>query len=81
MGNGHNFRFVRIYQAMTDLVEISRVNDAQKTGYVPLTSARASLGIAGEFTPNATLSDSDIIVPLRDVVTKNMKMFEAQPQK
>lgn len=80
MGNGYDFRFVRIYQAMTDLVEITRVNDSRK-GYVPLTSARASLGLQGEFTPDVLLNDSEIIMPLRDVVAKNIKMFEAQPQK
>jgi hypothetical protein len=76
--NGCNYRFVRIYQAMTDLVEITRVNDSRKPGYVPLTSARASLGIQGQFAPEVMLNDSDIITPLRDVVAKNIKMFEAQ---
>lgn len=78
---GYNFRFVRLYQAMTDLVEISHVNDSQKLGYVPMTSARASLGIQGEFAPEVMLNDSQIITPLRDVVAKNIKMFEAQQQK
>lgn len=79
--NGYQFRFVRVYQAMTDLVEISRVNDSRKAGYVPLTSARASLGIQGEFSTEVMLNDADIITPLRDVVAKNLKTFEAQPQK
>lgn len=79
--NGYNFRFVRIYQAMTDLVEITRVSDSLKPGYVPMTSARASLGIQGEFAPEVILNDSQIITPLRDVVAKNIKMFEAQQQK
>ncbi|MDQ1354828.1 MAG: hypothetical protein QG657_5137 [Acidobacteriota bacterium] len=80
-GNGYNFRFVRVYQAMTDLVEISRANDSRKQGYVPLTSARASLGIRGEFAPGVLLNDAEIILPLRDAVAKNINMFEAQPQK
>lgn len=80
-GNGYNFRFVRVYQAMTDLVEISRANDSRESGYVPLTSARASLGIQGEFAPEVMLKASEIITPLRDVVAKSIHMFEAQPQK
>jgi hypothetical protein len=79
--NGYHVRFVRIYQAMTDLVEISRVNESREPGYVPLTSARASLGIQGEFAPDVLLKASEMIIPLRDAVAKNIKMFEAQPQK
>lgn len=80
-GNGYNFRFVRVYQAMTDLVEISRVNESREPGYVPLTSARASLGLQGEFAPGVMLKASEIMTPLRDAVAKNIKMFETQRQK
>lgn len=80
-GNGYNFRFVRVYQAMTDLVEISRVNESREPGYVPLTSARESLGLQGEFAPEVLLKASEIMTPLRDAVAKNIKMFETQRQK
>lgn len=66
---GHSFRFIRIYQATSDFMEIK---SSQKTlGFAPLKSARISLGIdAFEANPKTLLYNSEIVGPLRDMVSK-----------
>jgi hypothetical protein len=73
---GYGFRFVRIYQARADFVEISNSGSSREAGFVPLTASRLALGLEGEFDPQVLLYNSEIITPLRDVVSRNMKLDE-----
>jgi hypothetical protein len=73
-----NVRFIRIYQAQSDLLEVVSAEDGQAR-YAPLRSAREALAAQGLAAEGATaaaavpLQDSyDLIEPLRAAVKKNM---------
>jgi len=69
--SGYNLRFVRIYQARSDFMEISKDNSV--LGYVPLVSARASMGYGSELKPTFLLTGAEIIQPLRTLVKENLQ--------
>lgn len=67
---GYSHRFVRIYQARADLIEISR--NGQSIGFVPLTASRMALSIDGQFDPAVLLSDSEVLMPLQKIVAEKI---------
>ena len=71
---GYSHRFVRIYQARADFIEISR--DGQSIGFVPLAASRVAFGIIGEFDPGAILHTSEILKPLQEIVSEKMRRIE-----
>ena len=72
-----NLRFVRIYQARADLLEVSGQTDGT-VRFAPLHSARQSLSAEGSTqataaTPASTLVDeADLLTPLRAAVKSNL---------
>jgi len=71
---GYTYRFVRVYQAQADFMQISR---AGKTiGIVPLTASRMAFGISGKFDPAAMLSDSEVETKLREIVTQRINLLQ-----
>lgn len=79
--DGYTHRFIRVYQARADFVEISRPSAAQEPGFVPLTSSRVALGITGQFDPQVIIYNSEFITPLKEIVADNEKMFIGYEQK
>lgn len=82
-GNGarSNLRFIRVYQAMSDLLEVVSPADAH-TRYAPLHSARQMLQVqqrTGKVAMAASsenlLEQADILEPLRASVKSNMETF------
>jgi hypothetical protein len=68
---GYDCRVIRVYQAASDFVEISR--GGLIAGVVPLTSARVALGLAPAFDP-ADLRDSRAVVEaIRPAVRANLE--------
>jgi hypothetical protein len=69
--NGYTFRFIRVYQATSDFMEIMSGHDT--LGFAPLKSARISLGIDSYATgPGTLVYDSEILEPLREMVSKTL---------
>jgi len=69
--DGFQFRFIRLYQARSDFMEIS--SGTQVLGYAPLKSAKMALGLENAtLTPNKLLFDSEILLPLKDLVTETL---------
>lgn len=68
-----NVRFIRIYQAQSDFLEISSAPDA-KTLFAPLQSARQSLLLRqdAEKAGSALVESSELLGPLQAAVRKNM---------
>ncbi len=79
--DGYTHRFVRIYKARADFVEISRASDTHEPGFVPLTSSRVALGITGQFDPQTVMYNSEFIMSLKEIVDTNVKMFIGYEQK
>jgi len=79
--DGYTHRFVRIYQARADFVEISRASAEREPGFVPLTSSRVALGITGQFDPQTVIYNSEFITSLKEIVDSNVKMFIGSEQK
>ena len=70
-----NLRFLRIYQARSDLLEVAGQDGVAR--FAPLHSARASLALQQrankEGSPDAgLLEESDLVQPLRSAVKQNM---------
>jgi hypothetical protein len=69
-----NVRFVRIYQARADLLEVSGQNDGT-VRFAPLHSARQSLGMQGTSEAKASqalVDEADLLTPLRAAVKSNL---------
>ncbi|NVE01224.1 hypothetical protein [Massilia sp. BJB1822] len=68
-----NVRFIRIYQAQSDFLEVSSAQDA-KTMFAPLLSARQSLLLRqGDAKSESALVDgNELLGPLQAAVKKNM---------
>jgi hypothetical protein len=79
--DGYTHRFVRIYQARADFVEISRASDEHEPGFVPLSSSRVALGITGQFDPQTVMYNSEFITSLKEIVDNNVKTFIGYEQK
>jgi len=74
--SGYTFRFIRVYQATSDFMEIMSGRDT--LGFAPLKSARISLGIDSfEAGPGRLLYNSEILEPLRGMV---LKTLSSQPE-
>jgi hypothetical protein len=71
---GYNYRFVRVFQARTDLMQISR--NGNPIGFVPLTSARMAFKIHGDFDPAILLASKEICEPLKKIVNDSLTGLE-----
>jgi hypothetical protein len=67
---GYAYRFIRVYQARADFIEISM--NGKLIGFVPLTASRLAFGLEGPFDAGALLQSSEIVVPLRRLVNEKM---------
>jgi hypothetical protein len=64
-----NLRFVRIFQARSDLIEVTDPRDG-RTRYAPLHSARESLKLAAP--DSALVDEAELLQPLRAAVKTNL---------
>lgn len=71
---GYNHRFVRIFQARADFIEIT-TND-KLTGFVPLTASRLAFGLEGAFDAGALLQESEVLTPLQGIIKEKMLGLE-----
>jgi hypothetical protein len=69
-----NLRFIRIFQAMSDMLEVASPVDG-RTRFVPLQSARHMLQVQTGLAPDELLDASDLLEPLRASVKANMAAF------
>lgn len=70
---GYDLRFVRVFQATSDLIEVSR-GQGDVIGYVPLKAARVSLQMnQPDVNPTSLMYDSELIFPLGELVKQNDK--------
>lgn len=67
---GYTYRFLRIFQAKSDFVEISK--NGKPVGMVPMTAARVALGIRGEFDPGAIMPAAEMMKDLRESVSSGL---------
>jgi hypothetical protein len=74
--SGYSHRFIRIYQARADFMEISR--NGRSIGFVPLTASRVAFEMGGEFDAGVILPDSEILNPLQEIVSGKMSNIENQ---
>lgn len=65
-----SFRFVRIYQATSDLMEVRGRDSASR--FVPLQSARQSLSLSSAKLADGTLSSQDLLPSLQAAVRANL---------
>lgn len=68
---GYSYRFIRIFQARSDFIEISRNN--RLSGFVPLTSSRISFQLPGQFDPATMMRNSEIFPQLKDIMSKHAR--------
>lgn len=72
-----NLRFMRIYQARADLLEVADRNDGH-IRFAPLHSARASLALNADAAPGATptttglVDEAELLQPLRAAIKTNL---------
>jgi hypothetical protein len=64
--SSHRLRFIRVYQANADFVEVAR--GGQVLGVVPLLSARISLEAPGRFDPNDVWAGARVVGRLKPIV-------------
>ncbi len=70
---GYETRFVRVFQAKADLIEINK--GPQAKGFVPLRSAKLSLNMEYRDTkPDMLLVESEIRESLRETVVHNLSL-------
>ena len=72
--DGYSHRFLRVYQARADFIEIFR--DNRSIGFVPLIAARETFGITGGLDPAAVLHDSEVLKSLKHIVYQRMTGIE-----
>lgn len=65
------FRFVRIYQATSDLIEVRGADNIAH--YVPLRSARRSLSLSDAAAKSATLTSEELLPSLQSAVQGNLQ--------
>jgi hypothetical protein len=69
--DGFGFRFVRIYQARSDFMEIRKAGES--LGYAPLAAAKLSLSLQNfQLEPAVLLHDSEILEPLKRLVKQTV---------
>jgi hypothetical protein len=71
---GYNHRFVRIFQARADFIEVSR--KGEPFGFVPLTASRLAFGLEGPFDAGVILQESEVLTPLQRIVKEKMPGLE-----
>ena len=72
--DGFDFRFVRVYQATADFIEVSHKQNMM--GYVPMKAARVSLNMGQmDLQADQLMAESELMEPLRDRAMRNMKDF------
>lgn len=71
---GYNHRFIRIYQARADFIEIS--SNGRSIGFVPLTASRLAFGMSGEFDPAALLHGPEIMPRLQKAAVETINNLE-----
>jgi hypothetical protein len=70
--SGYQYKFIRIYQALADFLEVSQGENI--IGVIPLTSARAALALPQmDFNPLELLNFEDILMGLKPIVRENLK--------
>lgn len=67
---GYVTRFVRVYQAQSDFLEVS--GEGQVKGFAPFKSGRMALDVENVLNPGALISEAEIRISLRDVVQENL---------
>ncbi len=68
--DGYTYRFLRIYQTRTDLLQIFR--DGKPIGFVPLTSSRQAFQLEGDYDPAVILPAGKVGKMLRKLVMEKM---------
>ena len=68
---GYSYRFIRVYQAKSDFMEILEGENA--IGVVPFTSARIATGLEGGFDPLDLRDPREVLSKLGPVVKTNLK--------
>lgn len=68
---GHDYRLIRIYQALSDFVEVS--HQGKSVGILPLTSARAALGLSEAFDPKDLRDARTLTGSIRQAVQRGMR--------
>lgn len=71
---GYNHRFIRIYQARTDFIEIS--SNGRAIGFVPLTASRMAFGMSGAFDPASLLHGREIMPRLQKAAVETINKIE-----
>ncbi len=71
---GYSHRFIRIYQARADFIEIS--NNKRSIGFVPLTASRMAFGMSGAFDPSALLHGREIMPRLQKAAVETINNLE-----
>jgi hypothetical protein len=71
---GYSHRFVRVYQARADFIEIS--SNGRAVGFVPMTASRLAFGMSGEFDPAALLRDPEIMPRLQKAAVETINNLE-----
>ena len=69
-GDG-SFRFVRVYQARSDLLQVR--GEDNRAHFVPMASARGALGLADATARRPTLSSQDLLPSLQTAVRAGLK--------
>jgi hypothetical protein len=69
VSEGYTYRFIRIFQARSDFIEISR--NHQLSGFVPMSSSRISFQMPGQFDPATMMRNSEIFPQLKDIMSKH----------
>lgn len=71
--SGFKFRFIRIYQARADFMQIDKGTDT--LGYAPLAAAKVALSLQSlDLDATTLLHDSEILAPLRNLVKMNVSI-------
>lgn len=69
---GYEYRLIRIYQATSDFLAISK--NSEPLGIIPMTSARIAMGLkGGGLDPTDLRSSEEILNNIRNTVRINMK--------
>ena len=71
---GYSHRFIRIYQARADFIEIS--SNGRSIGFVPLTASRMAFGMSGQFDPAALLHGPEIMPRLQKAAVETINNLE-----
>jgi hypothetical protein len=70
---GYDYRLIRIYQATSDIIELTQGGNL--LGFIPLGTARVSIGLAEqEFNAQNLRTASEIIEVVQPIVEKNLQM-------